>query len=127
MGGAAAYYSQEGRSFSALSSQATARAADQLAARQSTPSEVDLHGIDVLNGVRIAQDRVGQWWAKLGENRVNGRVGAESRQAGYRVVVGLGTHSVGGKGKLGPAVSKVLRDQGWKIENNGAVILVKGR
>ncbi|CZT16538.1 uncharacterized protein RCC_02372 [Ramularia collo-cygni] len=127
MGGAAAYYSQEGRNLSALSSQATARSADQLAARQSSSTEVDLHGIDVLNGIRIAQERVGQWWASLGENRVNGRVGAESRQAGYRIVVGLGTHSIGGKGKLGPAVSKALRNQGWRIENQGAAILVRGR
>lgn len=127
MGGAAAYYSQESRNYSALSSQLSAQAADQLAARQSTRGEVDLHGVDVLNAVRIAQERVGQWWSSLGENRVNGRVGAESRQAGYRIVVGLGTHSVGGKGKLGPAVTKALKGQGWKIENHGAVILVKGR
>lgn len=127
MGGAAAYYSQEGRNLSALSSQATARYCDQLAARQSSPGQVDLHGIDVLNAVRIAQERVGQWWVNLGENRVNGRAGAESRAAGYRIVVGLGTHSVGGKGKLGPAVSKALKGQGWKCENQGAVILVRGR
>lgn len=127
MGGAAAYYSQEGRNLSALSSQATARSADQLASRQSSPGQVDLHGIDVLNAVRIAEERVGRWWASLGENRVNGRVGAESRQAGYRIVVGLGTHSVGGKGKLGPAVSKALKSQGWRIENQGAAILVRGR
>jgi hypothetical protein len=81
----------------------------------------------VLNAVRIAQEKAEQWWTGLGESRVNGRVGAGDRSNGYRIVVGLGRHSEGGKGKLGPAVSKALRQDGWKIENEGAAILVKGK
>ena len=127
MGGAAAYYGQVGREYAALSSRATASAADDLADYQSTPTQLDLHGVDVLNAVRIAQEKVGKWWERLGESRVNGRVGAEDRQMGYRIVVGRGTHSEGGKGKLGPAVGKVLREGGWRVENAGAVIVVKGR
>ena len=127
MGGAAAYYSQLGRDLSALSFGATADAADSLAARQSSATQLDLHGIDVLNGVRIAQERVESWWCSLGENRVNGRAGAEDRGAGFRIVVGAGSHSVGGKGKLGPAVSKMLKSEGWRIEPAGAVIVVKGK
>jgi len=127
MGGAAAYYGQVGREYAALSSNATAAAADQLVSTQSTPTQLDLHGVDVLNAVRIAQEKVDAWWRGLGESRVNGRLGIEDRQTGYRIVVGLGRHSEGGKGKLGPAVSKVLRQEGWKIENAGAVIVVKGK
>jgi hypothetical protein len=127
MGGAAAYYGQVGREYTALSLQASAAAADELAASQSTPTQLDLHGIDVLNAIRIAQDRVKEWWDRLGESRINGRVGAEDRQAGYRIVVGLGRHSEGGKGKLGPAVSKALKQDGWRIENAGAVLIVKGK
>ena len=126
MGGAAAYYGQVGREYSALSASASAAAADRLAASQSNRTQLDLHGIDVLNGVRIARERVEEWWDGLGESRVNGRVGAEDRQTGYRIVVGLGRHSEGGKGKLGPAVSKMLRQEGWKMEATGAVIVVKG-
>ncbi|GAB7328953.1 hypothetical protein MBLNU13_g00823t1 [Cladosporium sp. NU13] len=127
MGGAAAYYSQLGRDLSALAFGASADAADALAARQSSSTQLDLHGIDVLNGVRIAQERVEAWWSGLGESRVNGRAGAEDRGAGFRIVVGAGTHSVGGKGKLGPAVSKALKNEGWRIEPAGAVIVVKGK
>lgn len=127
MGGAAAYYGQVGREYAALSFSASATAADQLAAAQSSSSQLDLHGIDVLNAMRIAQEKVEEWWDGLGESRVNGRIGAEDRQTGYRIVVGLGRHSEGGKGKLGPAVSKMLRQGGWKIEPAGAVILVKGK
>jgi hypothetical protein len=127
MGGAAAYYSQLGRDLSAMAFGASADAADSLAARQSSATQLDLHGIDVLNGVRIAQERVEAWWSGLGESRVNGRTGADDRGAGFRIVVGAGTHSVGGKGKLGPAVSKALKSEGWRVEPAGAVIVVKGK
>ncbi|KAH9836439.1 smr domain-containing protein [Teratosphaeria destructans] len=127
MGGAAAYYGQVGREYNALSHAASAAAADKLANAQSTSSQVDLHGIDVQNAVRIAKEKVEDWWDGLGESRFNGRLGVEERQTGYRIIVGLGTHSVGGKGKLGPAVTKALAADGWKFENAGAVILVNGR
>lgn len=127
MGGAAAYYGEVGREYSALSFNASARAADQLAASQSNATELDLHGIDVRNAVRIAEEKVEEWWEGLGESRVNGRIGAVDRQTGYRVVVGLGKHSEGGHSKLGPAVTKALKQQGWRIEPAGAVIIVKGR
>lgn len=127
MGGAAAYYSQLGRDLSALSFSASADAADAHAQSQSSTTHLDLHGIDVLNGVRIAQERVDAWWNRLGESRVNGRVGADDRSEGFRIVVGAGRHSEGGKGKLGPAVSKMLKNEGWRIEAAGAIIVVKGK
>ncbi|PIB02307.1 hypothetical protein CB0940_01093 [Cercospora beticola] len=127
MGGVAAYYGQLSRDYYALSSGANAAAADQLAASQSNSTQLDLHGIDVLNGVRIAQEKVEQWWEGLGEARANGRIGASERQSGYHIVVGLGKHSEGGRSKLGPAVTKMLTAQGWKHEMNGAVITVRGR
>ena len=126
MGGAAAYYSQLGREYGALSRSASASAADEVAAAQATRDEVDLHGIDVQNGVRIARERVEAWWEGLGERRTAGRMGAEERRSGYRVVVGQGNHSEGGRGKLGPAVGKALREAGWRVEHAGAVLVVKG-
>lgn len=126
MGGAAAYYGQEGRDYAALLSNAASKAADSLVASQSTPKELDLHGVDVANAVRIAQEKVMAWWNNLGENRINGRVGAEDRLAGYRIVVGLGKHSEGGRSKLGPAVTKMLKQEGWRTESTGAVITVRG-
>ena len=126
MGGAAAYYSQLGREYAALSSSAAAETAERLVASQSTSNELDLHGVDVVNAVRIAQEKVEAWWEGLGESRVSGRVGAEDRLAGYRIVVGLGRHSEGGRSKLGPAVTKMLKQEGWRVESTGAVITVKG-
>ncbi|KXT07889.1 hypothetical protein AC579_1632 [Pseudocercospora musae] len=127
MGGAAAYYGQEYRNLTALSTAATAAVADQRAASQSTSNRLDLHGIDVRNAVRIVEQRLQQWWESLGEDLANGRIGASNRHAGYEIVVGRGTHSEGGRSKLGPAVSKALKNAGWKIELEGPVIVVKGR
>ncbi|CAK4031192.1 Smr domain-containing [Lecanosticta acicola] len=127
MAGAAAYYGQVSRDNAALYSRSSAAAADQLAQSQSGAGELDLHGIDVLNAVRIAQGKVEEWWQGLGEQRANGRLGAAERQAGYRIVVGRGTHSEDGKSKLGPAVTKMLKSDGWRFEPAGAVIVVKGR
>lgn len=126
MGGAAAYYGQLGREYAALSSSAAAETADRLVASQSSPNELDLHGVDVANAVRIAQEKVEAWWDGLGENRVNGRAGAGERSAGYKIIVGLGKHSEGGRSKLGPAVTKMLKQEGWRVEASGAAITVKG-
>lgn len=126
MGGAAAYYGQLGREYAALSSSAAAETADRLVASQSTSNELDLHGVDVANAVRIASEKVAEWWDRLGENRINGRVGAEDRLAGYRIVVGLGRHSEGGRSKIGPAVTKVLKQEGWRVEATGAIVTVRG-
>jgi hypothetical protein len=127
MGGAAAHYSQVGRDLSALAFGASADAADALADRQSSSTHLDLHGIDVLNGVRIAQERTEAWWHRMGESKVNGRVGADDRGTGFSIVVGAGKHSAGGKAKLGPAVGKMLKSEGWRTEPSGAVIVVKGK
>ena len=127
MGGAAAHYSQVGRDLSALAFGASADAADALADRQSSSTHLDLHGIDVLNGVRIAQERTEAWWYSMGESKVNGRVGADDRGAGFSIVVGAGKHSAGGRAKLGPAVGKMLKTEGWRVESSGAVIVVKGK
>jgi hypothetical protein len=127
MGGAAAYYADVRREYSAMAHRALADVADGTADAQSSASQLDLHNIDVANAVRIARDRVGQWWSSLGESRVNGRIGAGARQAGFSIVVGRGIHSQGGKARIAPAVAKMLKDEGWKFERQEAVILVKGR
>jgi DNA-nicking Smr family endonuclease len=63
----------------------------------------------------------------LGESRYNGRVGADDRSRGFRIVTGAGKHSRGGRGVLGPAVKKLLEQDGWRIEIMSGEILVKGK
>ncbi|KAI5242650.1 hypothetical protein E4T43_04694 [Aureobasidium subglaciale] len=127
MGGAAGYYSQVGRDHGAALHQSQATVANAIVAAQSSAFEIDLHGVTVENAVRIARARTNAWWSGLGENKVNGRVGAAERASGFRIITGVGRHSAGGKGVLGPAVKKGLEQDGWRVEVNSGAITVKGK
>lgn len=126
MGGAAAYYASQGRDYHTALKNATASEADAHVSLQSTSTQLDLHGVTVKDGTRIALQRVQTWWDNLGEKRIRGggRTGVGS---GYRIVTGAGRHSAGGVGKLGPAVMKVLLREGWKIEVGSGVLTVTGK
>jgi hypothetical protein len=122
MGGAAAYYSQVGRDLDARAKSLESAAAGIRVAKQSTRLELDLHGCNVKDAVRIAKEGVTTWWHELGGPRAGSRGVGPS----YRVVVGAGRHSEGGKGKLGPAVGKMLIREGWKIEVGPTFLVVTG-
>lgn len=123
MGGVAAYYSQIGRDLDAKAKSAASDAADALVASQSTRNELDLHGLNVKDAVRISREKVTAWWHELGE----GRIGGKGVGSGYFIVTGQGRHTHGGRGKLGPAVVKMLMKEGWKVEvlsgNNGKLVV----
>ena len=119
MGGAAAYYSQEGRDADARARQAMRAAADQLAEMQSWKGGLDLHGVTVEDAKRIAREKVTGWWHELGRD-------GQSVGAGYRIVTGVGNHSEGGVGKLGPAVGKMLIREGWKVQVGTGYLVVTG-
>ena len=127
MGGAAGYYSQVGRDHGAALHQSQAAVSDAIVAGQSSAFEIDLHGVTVENAVRIARQRTNNWWNSLGENKVNGRLGAVERASGFRIVTGVGKHSAGGRGVIGPAVKKSLEQDGWRLEAGTGVITVKGK
>lgn len=125
MAGAAAYYSDVARDASALLKRHEAAAAETLVVSQSRAGEVDLHGVNVKDGVRIAKDRVETWWGAEGR-------GEWARQGkiigpGLRIVTGVGRHSEGGRGRLGPAVGAMLVKGGWKVEVTEGVVTVVGR
>ncbi len=123
MGGAAAYYSDVGRDFDAKAKAYGAAAADALVSSQSNQSTLDLHGVSVKDAVRIAEAQVSSWWAGLGDTRYsNGsRLGRE-----YRIITGVGHHSEGGRGRIGPAVEKMLEREGWQYNRGEGVLLVTG-
>jgi hypothetical protein len=132
MGGAAAYYSQVGRDYASLRTEASSSAADALVAAQSPrPREqVDLHGVTVKDAVRIAKARTEAWWTGKGGRGVmgvDGRIGEREAAGGFRIVTGVGRHSEGGRGKLGPAVVKMLQVEGWRISAGEGVVTVIGK
>ena len=128
MSGATAHYNSVRRDAdAALHAHATAQA-DALVTRQSRPGEVDLHGVSVLDAVEIARERVERWWEAEGkewsrEGRVMGGVGG----GGLKVVTGVGRHSEGGRGVLGPAVRGMLEREGWRVKSGEGVLVVVGR
>lgn len=119
MGGAAAYYSQEARDADARARQALSAAADKLVEMQSWKGGLDLHGVTVDDAKRIAREKVTGWWHELGRD-------GQGVGAGYRIVTGLGNHSEGGVGKLGPAVGKMLIREGWKVQVGNGYLVVTG-
>lgn len=121
MGGAAAYYADQARDFNVRAKSAQVAAADAHVASQSSKTELDLHGVDVKNAVRIAKAGVARWWDGLGEVKATGRVGT------YTIVTGLGRHSVDGRARLGPAVMRILIAEGWKVSAWSGYLEVTGK
>ena len=125
MGGAAAYYSSVGRDATTALAQHEAAVADALVAGQSKADEIDLHGVNVKNAVRITRIKVQAWWDNGAAEWA--RHGKVQGHGGFRVVTGLGKHSSGGKSRLGPAVGAMLVREGWKVEVGDGVVMVRGR
>lgn len=123
MGGAAAFYAQVGHEQIKKHKEHIAAASDARVAQQSTATTLDLHGVTVEHALRIAKEKVEDWWEGLEDRKY--RVGGVDD--GYRIIVGVGTHSSGGIGRIGPAVSKMLMHEGWKVNIQRGEIIVEGR
>lgn len=128
MKAAAGYYAQEGRDLNANLKAMSALEADAFVSLQSGSTYLDLHGVTVADATRIAKQRTQLWWNSLGERRIPEWSGAGKRGGGevYRIITGLGRHSEGGRGKLGPAVAKALVQEGWKVEVDAGELHVTG-
>ncbi|KAK3902397.1 hypothetical protein C8A05DRAFT_33902 [Staphylotrichum tortipilum] len=119
--GAAVYLDRAREARGAFTAHAS-HAAEQHVDGQSTDTMIDLHGVVVMDGVRIAKQRVWSWWNGLGENR---RVLA--REPGFTIVTGVGKHSAGGVSRLRQAVGVYLRNDGWRVETLTGRFHVTGR
>jgi hypothetical protein len=94
-------------------------------ARQSSPYDLDLHGVTVANAVRIARERVQAWWDGLGDQKYV-RGGGRNSHGGFNIVCGVGHHSLDRKSHIGPAVWNMLLKEGWRVELNRGSMLVTG-
>ncbi|KAF6228136.1 hypothetical protein HO133_007864 [Letharia lupina] len=125
MGAAASHYSSVGRDANAALRQNVAALADARVSSQSKPGEVDLHGLNVKDAVRVSRDRVQTWWES--EGREWARAGKVMNGGGLRIITGVGRHSAGGRAVLGPAVGRMLNDEGWKVQVGEGLVKVVGR
>ncbi|OAA51615.1 Smr domain protein [Metarhizium rileyi] len=120
---AASYYSDLAREQGRSAQAATSAAADILVGQQSTSSSIDLHGVAVQDGVRIARQMVQDWWGGLGEMRAR----KLREDGGLTVITGLGRHSAGGVSQMRQAVAAALLQDGWKIRVETGRFVVTGR
>lgn len=119
---AAGYYAEVAREQGRYAQQASSTAADLLVEQQSDSNSIDLHGVYVQDGVRIARQKVQAWWSGLGEFRSE-----KARQQHFTVITGLGRHSAGGVSQLRQAVAAALLQDGWKMQVDTGRFVVKGR
>ena len=119
---AASVFAERARDYGRQGQQAAAVAADLLVDRTATSDQIDLHGLTVYEGVRIARQRVEGWWQGLGEFP-----SMEAKQRPFTVVTGLGKHSAGGVSPLRRAVAAALLQDGWKLEVETGRYIVSGR
>jgi CUE domain len=126
MGGAAAYYASVGHEN--LKAAKNLQAAEAIAhvAAQSSSTVLDLHGVSVADATRIARDRTRSWWDGLGDAKFASGGGGSSR-SGFRIVTGVGSHSKNHAPRIGPAVTKMLVREGWKVEVGHGELYVTGK
>jgi hypothetical protein len=125
-GGVAAYHAELGRERALAAKELKAAEADTLVVRQSSSNMLDLHGVSVQDAVRIANVQTQSWWNSLGDAKYASGGGGPVR-AGFRIVTGVGSHSKNHAPRIGPAVSKMLIREGWKIEIGHGELIVTGK
>lgn len=120
---AVSVYSERAREDLRAAQEAASESYERLVDSQSTAFKIDLHGVPVIEGVRIAKNRVWQWWEglELEDRRRKAQI------QGFTVVTGLGNHSTGGVSRLQQAVRLALKNDGWKVEEFSGQFFIKGR
>ncbi|ODA80793.1 hypothetical protein RJ55_03753 [Drechmeria coniospora] len=118
---AAGFYTDRAREQARQAQKSTSVAADLLVETQSTAGSIDLHGVLVHDGVRIALQRTQDWWHDLGDSRPR-----KAKEHGFTVITGLGRHSAGGVSQLRQAVAAALLQDGWKFHVESGRFVVYG-
>jgi hypothetical protein len=94
--------------------------ADRLVASKSTAAHMDLHGVTVEDGRRIARDGVEEWWA-------SSSAPSSAARGGFTIVTGRGNHCANGVSQLRGAVKADLVRGGWRFDEMRGSFVVRGR
>lgn len=119
---AAVVYRERSHEHAQNSHALTSVAANLLVEKQSTASSIDLHGVTVSDGVRIARQKVLVWWEGLGEYKTR-----KAAQQSLTVITGIGRHSASGVSRLRQAVAAALLQDGWKMRIETGRFVITGR
>jgi hypothetical protein len=120
--GVAAYYASLGREYDSKYRQYSKIVATRLVAHQSTRNTLDLHGVGVKDAVRIVEEEVTAWWARVQVIRERGQVKALES---FVIIVGRGERRRGGS-RLGPSVGGWLKRNGWGYQEARGELIVWG-
>jgi hypothetical protein len=120
----AVVYTERFQSARAALAEQASREAEALVERRSSATLIDLHGVFVMDGVRIARTKLWGWWNEL---EPEGRKDLARKGGGFTVVTGIGRHSEGGVSRMRQAVGAYLKNDGWKFETLTGKFLVTGR
>lgn len=107
---------------------ATSALADLRVAETATASSIDLHGLPVDDGVRVALEGVRRWWDGLAASEEGGRARQPWEEKGsFVVITGRGKHNPDGFSRMRQVVLRRLREEGWKVEVETGSFRVVGR
>ncbi|KAF9157475.1 hypothetical protein DFQ26_008699 [Actinomortierella ambigua] len=124
MGGIAAYYADEGKKLDVMGKKLHMRAARAVVQQHRLENNdvnlVDLHGLTISEAQTVVREAVTEWFARstMQANRIAARP--------LRIVTGVGSHSKDRIARLYPSILSMLQKDGWRIETESGVILVKG-
>ena len=119
--GVAAYYGDLGREYNIKYRRYSQFAANRLVAVNSSINQLDLHGVGVKDAIRIVEEAVNAWWARVNVVRERGQIKAIEN---FVIVVGRGERQ--GRSVLGPPVAHWLRKNGWGFDETEGAFVVWG-
>lgn len=90
---------------------------------EQTGHTIDLHNLTILEAKEVVLEAAERWWEKEKTRSYAGLAeGAMQRGKTFvpgrslTVITGVGRHSAGKMGVLGPAVANALESNGWRVE-----------
>ncbi|EPY50059.1 SMR domain-containing protein [Schizosaccharomyces cryophilus OY26] len=118
LGGSATYHAQVGREYHEKAMKWRGLAMRSLV-QTGTPYSLDLHGATVREAKVIVEERISSWWAKEADSSPN-------CIHPFRIITGIGNHSVGMEARLLPSIVRWLQQNGWRFEVNHGQVEVYG-
>ncbi|ORY25627.1 hypothetical protein BCR39DRAFT_600061 [Naematelia encephala] len=138
-GAVAGHYAAQAREAMAKAREWELKAARMVVQGQmdrSGGTTVDLHHLTINEAVTISREAAQRWWKTQSDKHQGSNHQSRDKpltvvpSRGLTIVTGVGRHSAGQRGVLGPAVANALEVDGWRIdrgETGRGYLVVKGK
>ena len=104
---------------------------------ERTGHTIDLHHLTIQEASTLVLEATSRWYERQKAIQYHGHPAMSMQKPlsfvpgqSLTVVTGVGRHSAGKRGVLGPAVANVLESNGWKVErgySGRGYLVVRGR